>query len=102
MGRDQAPADRARLAYFAAHPMEKPRPTITHKAPRPPLSQEACRRLEEAQGRLIEQGLPVTYEWLAREAHIGYHAITTFLQEQRGTSQSQAELARLQQCPTVL
>ncbi len=101
-------ASRARLAYFAAHPeqqahpTEKPRPTITHKAPRPPLSQEARRRLEEAQGRLIEQGLPVTYEWLAREAHIGYHAIATFLQERRGTSQSEAEQARVQERPTVL
>ena len=101
-------ASRARLAYFAAHPQpqahptEKPRPTVTHKAPRPPLSQEARRRLEEAQGRLIEQGLPVTSEWLAREAHIGYHAIATFLQEQRGASQSEAEQARIEQRPTVL
>ena len=77
-------ASRAPRAYFAAHPQqqahptEKPRPTVAHKAPRPPLSQEVHRRLEEAQGRLIEQGLPVTYEWLAREAHIGYHAIATF------------------------
>ncbi len=90
-------ASRVRLAYFAAHPeqqahpTEKPRPTVIHQAPRPPLGQEARRRLEEAQGRLIEQGLPVTYEWLAREAHIGYHAITTFLQEQQGASRSQAE-----------
>ena len=90
-------ASRLRLAYFAAHPeqqthpTEKPRPTVTHNAPRPPLKQAARRRLEEAQGRLIEQGLPVTSEWLAKEAHIGYHAIATFLQEQRATSQGEAE-----------
>src|SRR6266566_1410727 len=101
-------ASRVRLAYFAAHPeqqahpTEKPRPTVIHQAPRPPLGQEARRRLEEAQGRLIEQGLPVTYEWLAREAHIGYHAIATFLQEQRVTSQREVEQARVQQRPTVL
>ena len=91
------PINLNRLAYFAAHPeqqahpTEKPRPTVTHRTPQPPLKQEARRRLEEAQGRLIEQGLPVTYEWLAREAHIGYHAIATFLHEQQATSQSEAE-----------
>ena len=117
VGCGKTTASRLRLAYFAAHPqqqaltrqtsrpmgkMEKPRPTVTHQAPRPPLGQEARRRLEEAQGRLTEQGLPVTSEWLAREAHIGYHAVATFLQEQRGVSQSQAEQARLQERPTVL
>ena len=90
-------ASRLRLAYFAAHPeqqvhpTQKPHPTVTYKAPRPPLKPEARRRLEEAQSRLIEQGLPVTPEWLAREAHISYHAVVTFLQEQRGASQGEVE-----------
>ncbi|SRR6266567_1365692 len=51
---------------------------------------------------LTTEGLPVASEWLAREAHIGYHAVVTFLQEQRGASQSEAEQAHAQERPTVL
>jgi DNA-binding MarR family transcriptional regulator len=87
-----APSSEDARSGTQAHPTEKPRPTVTHKAQlRPPLKQAARQRLEEAEHRLIEQGLPLTYEWLAREAHIGYHAVATFLQERRGTSQKKAE-----------
>jgi Winged helix-turn-helix DNA-binding len=57
--------------------------STTTGSQRPPLSPEVRERLEEAEQRLIEQGQPVTYERLAREAHIGYHAVATFLQEKR-------------------
>ena len=62
---------------------EVPEKQAPCKKTQPPLTQKARQRLEEAERRLTEQGGPITYDRLAHEAHIGYHAIATFLHEKR-------------------
>ena len=65
-------------------------PILPRKVKRPAPDDQVA-RLGEAFHRLIEQGIPVTDERVAQQAHVSYHVVAAFLQEKRGTSQREAE-----------